>query len=142
MNVAARPWTQIEAGFAVAAACLRFKGAVYQLDLGGLKWTLMPLAKGVGLFSSALSALKQAIDLLPDSSKKADAASALERAEREFKIAEAEAANKLGYEVCRKHFPPEIMLSEDDTLWVCLKYGNKKDTGPAWGVIPGPRCRF
>jgi hypothetical protein len=100
------------------------------------------LAKGVGVFSSALSALKQTIDLLPDSSKKADAAAALERAEREFKIAEAEAANKLGYEVCRNHFPPEIMLSEDDMLWVCPKCSNKKDIGPAWGVIPGPRHRL
>lgn len=88
------------------------------------------LAKGVGLFSSALAALKQAIDLLPDSSKKVDAAAALERAEREFKIAEAEVARKLGYEVCRKHFPPEIMLSEDDKVWECPKCKNRKDNTP------------
>jgi len=93
------------------------------------------LAKGIGLFTSALSALKQAIDLLPDSSKKADAAEALERAEREFKVAEAQVATKLGYEICRKHFPPEIMLSEDDMVWVCPQCGNKKDMGPYVGVI-------
>lgn len=93
------------------------------------------LAKGVGLFSSAFAALKQAIDLLPDGSKKADAAAALERAEQEFKLAEAEVASKLGYEVCRKHFPPEIMLSEDDMVWECPECGNKKDKWPAVSVV-------
>ena len=87
------------------------------------------LEKGVGLFNSALTALKQAIDLLPDSSKRADAAAALERAERELKVAEAEVAKKLGYEVCRKHFPPEIMLSKDDKNWECPHCGNMKYTG-------------
>jgi hypothetical protein len=88
------------------------------------------VAKGVGLFSAALTAVKQAIDLLPDSSKKADAEAALAKAEREFKIAEAQAAKKLGYEICCKHFPPEIMLSEDDDNWECPQCGNKRDTTP------------
>jgi hypothetical protein len=88
------------------------------------------VAKGVGLFGSAVVALKQAIELLPDSSKKAEAAAALERAEREFKLAEAETARNLGYEVCRKHFPPEIMLSEDDMVWKCPKCENMKDLRP------------
>jgi hypothetical protein len=51
------------------------------------------LSKGVGLFSAALSALKQAINLLPDNSHKADAQAAYEQAYRELKIAEAEVAN-------------------------------------------------
>jgi hypothetical protein len=93
------------------------------------------LTKGVGLFGSALAALKQALELLPDSSKKADAAAALERAEREFKLAEATAASKLKYELCRNHFPPEIMLSTDDVIWECPKCKNKKDNSLAWGVI-------
>jgi hypothetical protein len=88
------------------------------------------LAKGVGLFSAALAALRQALELLPDSTKKADAAAALERAEREFKLAEANMAKKLDFELCRKHFPPEIMLSEDDLVWECPKCGNKKDKTP------------
>lgn len=92
------------------------------------------LAKGVALFGSALSALKQAKDLLPDSPQKAEAAAALERAEREFKIAEAETATKLGYEICRKHFPPEIMLEEKEFIWVCPKCGNKVDATPGYVV--------
>jgi len=72
------------------------------------------LAKGIGLFGSAVTTAKQLVDLLPDGSKKDEAAATLERAEREFKIAEAEAARKLNYEICHDHFPPEIMLSKDD----------------------------
>jgi len=93
------------------------------------------LTKGISLFGSALSALKQARDLLPDGSQKADATAMLERAERELKVAEGEVAKKMGYEICRKHFPPEIMLSGDDAVWECPKCGNKKDTRPKVFVI-------
>jgi hypothetical protein len=84
------------------------------------------LAKGVGLFSSALATLKQIISLLPDNSKKAEAIAYLERAEREFKIAESEFATGLGYEICRQHFPPVIMLSKDDKNWDCPECHNTK----------------
>jgi hypothetical protein len=40
------------------------------------------LATGIGLFSSTTSAIRKAIELLPDSSKKQAAAEALEKAER------------------------------------------------------------
>jgi hypothetical protein len=100
------------------------------------------LTEGMGLFSSALTALKQVIDLLPDGSQKAEAAAALERAEREFRIAESETAKRLDYELCRKHWPPEIMLSESEEyeLWVCPKCGNKRDKTPrAPRTSPRPR---
>ena len=85
------------------------------------------LSKGIGLFSAALSALKQAINLLPDNPHKADVEVAYEQAYRELKIAKAEIANKLKYEICRAHFPPEIMLSKDDKIWICPSCDNKKD---------------
>jgi len=97
------------------------------------------LAKGVGLFSSALSALKQVIDLLPDNSRKTDAAATLERAEREFKVAEAETAGKLGYPLCRRHFPPGIMLlTEQEEHYKCRECGYEKkplelDSAPTAG---------
>ncbi len=96
------------------------------------------LSKGVGLFGVALSALKQAIELLPDSSKKEDAEAAYLRAEREFKIAEAEMADRLQFEICRNHFPPEIMLSKDDIHWRCSKCGGERDISakPASGKRP------
>lgn len=100
-----------------------------------------PIIAGIGLFSTAVNALKQAISLIPDSSQKADAEAALEQAERKFKLAEAKTAKHLGYEICRKHFPPEVMLSENDTLWECPQCGNKKDTGPAGVIVDPPPTR-
>ena len=84
------------------------------------------LAKGIGLFGSALTTIKQIIALLAENSKKADVIAYLERAEREFKIAESQIATSLGYEICRQHFPPIIMLSKDDENWECPECHNTK----------------
>lgn len=96
------------------------------------------LSQGVGLFGVAVNALKQVIEMLPDTAKKTEAQSALARAEREFKIAEATAATNLGYEICRKHFPPEIMLSEDNANWNCPQCGNTKkpEDWSSFGYVP------
>jgi hypothetical protein len=92
------------------------------------------LTKGIGLFGTALSTAKQIIAMLPNSPKQVEAAEALERAEREFKIAEAEIASKLDYELCRNHFPPWIMLSKDGVNWQC-DCGNTIDQLDGWGRV-------
>lgn len=92
---------------------------------------IAPLAQGMTLLKGALDMVKQAKELMPDSSQKEDADIALAQAERQLKIAEGEIAGKLQYELCRNHFPPEIMLSSDDRVWTCPTCGNKKDkSGP------------
>ncbi len=100
------------------------------------------MAKGVGLFSGALAALKQAIDMLPDNSEKAEMAAALERAEREFKLAEASTAQRLEYQLCHNHFPPEIMLSADKRHWKCPVRNVSMGSGHRLSEISVPRwCR-
>lgn len=96
---------------------------------------IVSLAAGIGLLKAALESIKQAKDLLPEGSKKEDAETALARAEKELKLAEVEIASRLEFELCRKHFPPEIMLSEDDMIWNCPVCGNQKDTGPQFGYV-------
>ena len=81
----------------------------------------------ISAFGAALTVLKQAKDMLPESSQKQDVNTAIESVERQLKIAESQTAHALGYELCRKHFPPEIMLSEDDKIWNCPICKNKKD---------------
>ena len=93
------------------------------------------LAEGIGLLKSAISTAKQVIDLLPDSSQKDDAAAALKQAERQLKTAEADTAKGLGYEICRAHFPPGVMLSKGEMAWECPECGNKKDRTPRGGII-------
>ncbi len=58
---------------------------------------------------------------------------ALALAERKLKIAEAQVASELEYELCREHFPPEVMRSKDDQNWKCPKCENHKYTGMGIG---------
>ena len=60
---------------------------------------------------SAIGLVKETKDLLPDDAKSAVITSALETAESSSKLAEAEIAKALGFELCRAHFPPVIMLA-------------------------------
>jgi len=84
---------------------------------------------------AALGMLQQVADLLPKGSRKDEALESLERAERALKMAESQMATSMEYELCRKHFPPVVMLSSDDTNWECPECGNKKYTGLTMGTI-------
>jgi hypothetical protein len=97
------------------------------------------LTKTIGFFTTAIAAIKQAIDMLPEGSQKSKAETALEQAERQLRIAEAETAQGLGYELCRNHFPPEIMTSKDDKNWKCPTCDNERHTGSpeGWGDVLG-----
>ncbi len=93
------------------------------------------IKQAISAFGTALTVLKQAKDLLPDNSKKKELSSAIESVERELKLVESKTAHALGYELCRKHFPPEIMLSNDDQNWRCPMCGNDKYTGAQYGTF-------
>jgi Holliday junction resolvasome RuvABC DNA-binding subunit len=92
------------------------------MDLDAIKESLVSMA-------TALNLLKQLKDSLPKGSNKEEATKALEQAERQLKLAEAQTMHSLGYEICRNHELPEIMLSKDDLNWECPKCKNKKYTG-------------
>jgi hypothetical protein len=100
---------------------------------------LNALGQGIKLFDSALSLVKQAIDLLPDGPNKEESLAALQHAEQEFKHAEAEVAKKLDYKICHNHWPPEIMLSRDRIHWECPK-GDYKEKEIYGGNIPTRRA--
>jgi len=72
--------------------------------------TVVASISGIKNLKDCVSLLRDAIDALPDSDKKKQAVQALLQAEQQFKIAEAEAARGLGYEICQSHWPPEVML--------------------------------
>jgi hypothetical protein len=92
---------------------------------------------GLAMFASAIGILKQLKDILPDGPQKKEASEALEKAERQFKLAEVQTLHGLGYELCRNHLSPEIMLSKDDQNWKCPVCGNEKYTGSTWGTLEG-----
>jgi hypothetical protein len=75
-------------------------------------------------FRTVITIIKNAKDLLPEKEKQ-EVGSALEKAERQLKIAESQSAQALGYRICRNHFPPEIMLSNNNKDWKCPLCGNE-----------------
>lgn len=91
------------------------------IDLQALQTGLMGVA-------SALWQLKKAKDLLPEGADKKEIENEIEQAERKLKLAEAQIAPGLGYEICRNHWPPGIMVSEEDEVWKCQDCGNTRDT--------------
>lgn len=88
-------------------------------DLGMLKEGLTSLGIAVGIYG-------QIKDSLPEGSKKNEIEEALQKAERQLKLAESQVAQGLKFELCRNHFPPMIMLSPDDKNWKCPECGNEK----------------
>jgi hypothetical protein len=82
---------------------------------------------------SALGLLKDAKDLLPAGDKSAAISQALASAEASAKLAEAEIAKALGFELCKCEFPPTAMLT------VGTHSGRM---GKAGAVYECPKCNF
>jgi hypothetical protein len=82
---------------------------------------------------SAMGLLKDAKGLLPSGDQREAAISqALATAESSSKIAEAEIAKSLGYELCKCEFPPTPMLTVGE-------HNGRPKTGP---VYECPKCGF
>lgn len=80
---------------------------------------------------SAISTIKGVKDLMPNGEKKKAAEKAIEQAESQLKIAGAQAANELGFPICKCAFPPNVMLSKDGGKnYKCPACGYGFATGP------------
>jgi hypothetical protein len=94
--------------------------------IGALKPTFDAIRSAIGL-------VKDAKDLLPaDDKRDAAISQALVTAESSSKIAEAEIAKALGYELCKCAFPPTIMLTVGELE-------GRPKTGP---VYECPKCGY
>ncbi len=83
------------------------------------------LSAALTLAKTAISAFKEARNLIPGGPQRQQIEDALDNAEKAFVIAEAQVADELRYPICRKHWPPEIMLlirsTEDSEIFQCPK---------------------
>ncbi|WP_444890630.1 hypothetical protein [Microbulbifer sp. DLAB2-AA] len=66
---------------------------------------------GLSLLSDAIGLAKKTKDALPNSKDKDLIDKGLNEAEKASKLAEAQIAQALGYNLCKCTFPPQIMLS-------------------------------
>ena len=82
-------------------------------------------AQAVGMLKTAIDAIKELTKKLPEGEEKVETEATLAQAETQLKIAEAQLASSLGYNLCRRHFPPEIMLEVNDYLWKCRECGKE-----------------
>ena len=69
----------------------------------------------INLFRNALRLAKEVKDALPDDPKKIAIEKSLVQAEKASKIAEAQIAEALGYNICQCEWPPNIMLQIPDS---------------------------
>jgi hypothetical protein len=90
-----------------------------------MNFDIESIKQAISAFGVAVTALKQAKDLLPQNSKKQELNIVIETAEKQMKIAELELAKALGHEVCTNHWPSGIMLSTDKKNWECPICGNE-----------------
>jgi hypothetical protein len=95
--------------------------------IGALKPTFDALRSALGL-------LKDAKDLLPAGDKSAAISQALATAEASAKLAEAEIAKALGFELCKCEFPPTAMLT--------VGTHSGRAGGMMGAVYECPRCKF
>ena len=72
----------------------------------------------LSLVKNALDLVKSGKDLLPES-KKSAVETAIHQAEQSLKIAEAKAAEELGYYLCKCTWPPQIALREPNGAHRC-----------------------
>jgi hypothetical protein len=79
-------------------------------SLGDVATAAAGLKTAFSAIREVLGLVKDVKDTLPEGEKKNAISQGIEKAERASKIAEAQMASGLGFALCRRHFPPEIML--------------------------------
>jgi len=82
------------------------------------------IAKGIGILSTTLTTLKSLKELVPSGTKRQEIERKLGEAEKNLAIAEAEIAKGFNFHLCRRHFPPGIMLEIDTFKSKCNTCGN------------------
>lgn len=73
--------------------------------------------------TAAIGALKSIIQSLPSGKNREDAERLMAEVEREQKKAEASLAQRLGFELCERCWPPEIILVSSDGTFRCRRCG-------------------
>jgi len=99
---------------------LHEEGACTMEPLEGLQ----ALSTTFTLLKKASKVLREWTGKLPDTPTKEAATKDLKQAEETMEIAKAQVAETLGYFLCRKHFPPEIMLKIREGVYSCQTCGD------------------
>lgn len=103
-------------------------------DIGGI----------IGALRGAIGLVRDVINSLPTNDKKKALKDSIESIDRKMKEVDADIAVKFGYQICRSHFPPAVMLEDTEKrfLFRCPECGKEINTAPASGSSdPPPKPR-
>ena len=92
---------------------------------------LVEIAQSFGALKTALDIAKAVKDLMPDGKQKDQMEQKLQEAEEASKLARVQSANALGHVLCRRHFPPGIMVKvgrAENNQWQCTECSDKLPT--------------
>jgi|CXWL01.1.fsa_nt_gi hypothetical protein len=85
---------------------------------------LQALSTALTIYEKASKVIREWIGKMPDTPTKEAATKDLKQAEEAMEIAKVQVAESLGYLLCRKHFPPGIMLKVREGVFSCQKCGD------------------
>lgn len=87
------------------------------------------LKEGLKIANNAVNALTTAVDKLSAGKKKDAIACQLKEANERLKEAEARIAHELDFPICKRCWPPEIMVHSDDGEFICKGCGKSMPPG-------------
>jgi len=85
---------------------------------------MQALSTALTIYEKASKVIREWIGKMPDNPTREAATKDLKQAEESMEIAKAQMAESLGYLLCRKHFPPGIMLKVRDGVFSCKTCGD------------------
>lgn len=85
---------------------------------------LQALTLALTLYEKGAKIVRGWAGKLSDTQEKQDATKDLEKAEEAMELAKAQMAESLGYHLCRRHFPPGIMLKVREGVFSCKTCGD------------------
>ena len=95
------------------------------------------LKEGLTVLGAAIKMLKSLKPLIPSGAKRDEAERLLSEAELKMKEAEARLAKDLGFRICKRCWPPEIMTQNDVGEWVCRCCGKPVHNDDPPRITPG-----
>lgn len=97
---------------------------------------LQSFMSGIALAKSAVELVSSSVELITDPAKREAAKAALDQSKKAFAIAEVQAAQQLGYPLCKCEFPPVICTQRRANQFLCPKC-NADNTPPPESIGGG-----
>jgi hypothetical protein len=91
---------------------------------------------GLTITGNAIGILKSVTDTLPSGEKREEAERLLVSAEQKIKEAEARLAPELGFHLCKRCWPPEIMTLNNEGEFICRHCGLPMPDGALIEIPP------